>query len=208
MNIKRFSARTSRDALNLVRQAFGEDAVVLSTRPCAEGVEVLAMAPESVQQAERVSAAPQAPQPQPPGAPLMPVMRRPPVPKAQPIAADAEPAPTTVEQDVEQLSMSTLSFQDYVRERMLRRRQAEKQSQEMAENDAVQAQRDAERAARPAPPALSALRVRAEAGRSEPVPAAAALPPPVLRDAIAAPLPDIAPRHDPQMLDELRAMRV
>ena len=27
MNVKRFSARTSRDALNLVRQAFGEDAV-------------------------------------------------------------------------------------------------------------------------------------------------------------------------------------
>jgi flagellar biosynthesis protein FlhF len=44
MNVKRFTARTSRDALTLVRQAFGEDAVVLSTKPCAEGVEVLAMA--------------------------------------------------------------------------------------------------------------------------------------------------------------------
>ncbi len=56
MNVKRFSARTSRDALQLVRQAFGEDAVVLSTRPCAEGVEVMAMAPDSVQQIERVAA--------------------------------------------------------------------------------------------------------------------------------------------------------
>ena len=40
MTVRRFSARNSRDAFALVRQAFGEDAVVLSTRPCAEGVEV------------------------------------------------------------------------------------------------------------------------------------------------------------------------
>ena len=33
-------ARSSREALMAVRQAFGDDAVVLSTRPCAEGVEV------------------------------------------------------------------------------------------------------------------------------------------------------------------------
>src|SRR5437868_12468503 len=56
MNVKRFTARTSRDALALVRQEFGDDAVVMSTRPCADGVEVLAMAPESVQQLERVGA--------------------------------------------------------------------------------------------------------------------------------------------------------
>ena len=56
MNVKRFTARTSRDALALVRVEFGDDAVVMSTRPCAEGVEVLAMAPESVQQLERVGA--------------------------------------------------------------------------------------------------------------------------------------------------------
>ena len=44
----------SREALTLVRQAFGEDAVVLSTKPCAEGVEVLAMAPESLQHLEKL----------------------------------------------------------------------------------------------------------------------------------------------------------
>ena len=38
MNVKRFAARTSREALALVRQAFGVDAVVLSTKPCAEGI--------------------------------------------------------------------------------------------------------------------------------------------------------------------------
>ncbi len=55
MNVKRFTGRTSRDALNLVKQAFGDDAVVLSTRPCAEGVEVLAMAPDGMQQIERAA---------------------------------------------------------------------------------------------------------------------------------------------------------
>ena len=54
MNVKRFTARTSRDALALVRQAFGDDAVVLSTRPSADGVEVLAMAPESLSMIEQV----------------------------------------------------------------------------------------------------------------------------------------------------------
>ncbi len=40
MNIRRFTARNSRDALIMVRQALGDDAVVLSTRPGPEGVEV------------------------------------------------------------------------------------------------------------------------------------------------------------------------
>ena len=48
MNVKRFTARTSREALALVRQAFGDEAVVLSNKPCAAGVEVLAMAPEGL----------------------------------------------------------------------------------------------------------------------------------------------------------------
>ena len=65
MNCKRFTARTSREALTLVRQAFGEDAVVLSTKPCAEGVEVMAMAPESVAQIERVATPHSAPAPAP-----------------------------------------------------------------------------------------------------------------------------------------------
>jgi flagellar biosynthesis protein FlhF len=138
MNLKRFTARTSREALALVKEAFGDDAVVMSTKPCAEGVEVLAMAPESLQDLERVSAAgdhqpqrraaraplpPQAPatRPQPvlgrAGERVEPRMDAPSRPLAQ--------APSDVEMDVEQLQMSTLSFQDYVRERMLKRRRAE-----------------------------------------------------------------------------------
>ena len=113
MNVKRFTARTSRDALSLVRQALGDDAVVLSTKPCAEGVEVLAMAPESMRQIERMAAAA--------GVAAAP-SRRPPRGAAQ--ARSAPGRRREVQQDVEQLSMSTLSFQDYVRERMLKRRQA------------------------------------------------------------------------------------
>src|SRR5689334_16229446 len=56
MNVKRFTAKTSRDALALVKQALGDDAVVLSTRPSAEGVEVLAMAPDGLQQIEKAAA--------------------------------------------------------------------------------------------------------------------------------------------------------
>ena len=55
MNVKRFTAPTSRDALKQVRLAFGREAVVLSTRPCADGVEVLAMAPDALHQFERVA---------------------------------------------------------------------------------------------------------------------------------------------------------
>lgn len=128
MNVKRFTARTSRDALTLVRQAFGDDAVVLSTKPCPEGVEVLAMAPESVQQIEKLSAssiaqrtaAAQAQQA------ASQQVQRPPARAAQPPAAKPSPKPARndVQEDVAKLSMSTLSFQDYVRERMLKRRQA------------------------------------------------------------------------------------
>lgn len=62
MNVKRFTALNSRDALKQVRLAFGRDAVVLSTRPCADGIEVLAMAPDAMHEFERV-AVPADPQP-------------------------------------------------------------------------------------------------------------------------------------------------
>jgi len=138
MNVKRFAARTSREALALVRQAFGTDAVVLSTKPCAEGIEVLAMAPDSVASIERV-AAEAAPAPV-----AAPAPRRAAAPAAAPMAPAAAPAERAahagaqrelaariapqqneVQEDADQLAMSTLSFQDYVRERMLRRRHAE-----------------------------------------------------------------------------------
>lgn len=135
MNVRRFTARTSRDALVLVREALGNDAVVLSTKPCVGGVEVLAMAPDSLAQIEELAARTPlvaAPAPAPIAAP---VVARAATPAARSLAersaqrADAAQAtlpqrsPTPVEDDIAELSMSTLSFQDYVRERMLKRRQ-------------------------------------------------------------------------------------
>jgi flagellar biosynthesis protein FlhF len=102
--VRRFSARTSREALRQVREALGVDAVVLSTKPGGAGVEVLAMAPEGLRQVEAMAdAAPTAAA----------------APRVEP-----ELGTTTVEQDATRLEMSTLSFQDYVRTRMLKRRQA------------------------------------------------------------------------------------
>ena len=132
MNVKRFTARNSREAMALVRQAFGDDAVVLSNKPCPEGVEVLAMAPEGMSQIERVAA-------QAPRAAAAPRQAaQPQRQEAQPRQAlkqrlAASPAPQRAEpgfggsvgEDVNAMAMSTLSFQDYVRERMLKRRSAE-----------------------------------------------------------------------------------
>ncbi len=106
MNMQRFSASTSREALALVRQAFGVDAIVLSTRPCSEGVEVLAMPADGATHIARAATT----------APRF---------ESTSSAVLAHPTPSSlpkeVQADVERLSMSTLSFQDYVRERMLKR---------------------------------------------------------------------------------------
>jgi flagellar biosynthesis protein FlhF len=136
MNVKRFSARSARDALAAVRQALGDDAVVLSTKPCAEGVEILAMAGDSIAQIERVAS--QTPKAAArPAAPRAAERSAAPAASAKPSLAsrareqmDGRPAPTSpardesVSQDADQLAMSTLSFQDYVRERMLKKREA------------------------------------------------------------------------------------
>ncbi|MEO8836354.1 MAG: flagellar biosynthesis protein FlhF [Caldimonas sp.] len=116
MNIKRFTARTSREALRLVREALGEDAVVLSTKPSAGGVEVVAMPPESIGRLEAMSTFDAASLSRfgDEAMPAAPATSR----------APADLAASSAEDDAERLSMSTLSFQDYVRKRMLKRRQA------------------------------------------------------------------------------------
>src|SRR3954469_10967624 len=126
MNVKRFTARTSRDALSLVRQALGDDAVVLSTKPSGDGVEVLAMAPEGMRQVEQMAAT----------TPVVSAKQSATAPAKAGKAAATKGAP--VDEDVAKLSMSTLSFQDYVRERLLRRRSAS----QAARNAAAQADAD------------------------------------------------------------------
>ena len=217
MNVKRFTARNTREAMALVRQAFGDDAVVLSNKSCPEGVEVLAMAPEGMSQIERVAAsapraaaprqqapqqrqaAPQRPDPQPRQALKQRL-------SGAPAGRDArdgrEPGfGASVGDDVNAMAMSTLSFQDYVRERMLKRRAAEingqpdpmmdepvqspSQSRQMAESVAsMAAQRD--QRARSAMQTLGARRVD-DQGYDQPHAASAPAPrvvPPVLRDEI------------------------
>ncbi|CAB5698884.1 Flagella-associated GTP-binding protein [Delftia tsuruhatensis] len=150
MNIKRFYAPTSREALAKARMAFGAGTLILSNRSTPDGVEVMATAEDTLehskaaasgtplQQAiERRAAEETTGLPSQLQAQLIQAQSR--LRAAQPAAARApqvasqaaslspegvEPAGLrqSVQEDTEQLAMSTLSFQDYVRERMLRRR--------------------------------------------------------------------------------------
>ncbi|MEG1453971.1 MAG: flagellar biosynthesis protein FlhF, partial [Comamonas sp.] len=130
MNIRRFTAPTSREALAKARMAFGEGTLSLSNRQTPEGVEVTATAEDMLEQLDGGVAT---------SSPLKAAIekraadetRAPGKPRAAalaPAAAAATESPATsplrqaVEDDATQLAMSTLSFQDYVRERMLRRR--------------------------------------------------------------------------------------
>ena len=211
MNVKRFTARSSREALALVRQALGDDAVVLSTKPSGDGVEVLAMAPESMQQIERMATdnvPPAAAAPLAPTASSAPRSRGSLAARASASAprTAAEPlAESSVEEDAARLSMSTLSFQDYVRERMLKRRQiamqaesaaaraaapaAEPQpgplSMRMTETPAAPAARAAKAAAAvPNVPVLSSLHSDAAVLYVDPPPIGLAHEPPVLREEV------------------------
>jgi len=115
MNIKRFHAATSREALAKARMAFGEGTLILSNRPTPTGVEVVATAEDSLSSLDHAHEAALA-------APARPQPSAQPRPAARPAAKAAPVDPDPVDEDTTQLAMSTLSFQDYVRERMLRRR--------------------------------------------------------------------------------------
>ncbi len=131
MNIQRFTAPTSREALAKARAVFGEGTLILSNRPTPEGVEVTATGEETLAELDAQAAAQEEAQQQ------KQQQRRQPQPAVK--AAPATSTAAAVEQDTEQLAMSTLSFQDYVRERMLRRRHEARQTVQAA-NQAVQAQ--------------------------------------------------------------------
>lgn len=107
MNIQRFTAPTSREAMAKARHAFGDTAVILSSRSTDDGFEVMAAAEESLAQVA------------PPVARPMPIRTR-----ATPGREALQLEDDTVHGDTEQMAMSTLSFQEYVRERMLRKRRA------------------------------------------------------------------------------------
>ena len=108
MNIQRFTAATSREALSKARMAFGDSTLILSNRPTENGVEVVATAEETLAALGQASSG----SAQAHGRGKAPT----PPPSYRDVAS-------LVEEDANQLAMSTLSFQDYVRERMARRRQ-------------------------------------------------------------------------------------
>ncbi len=137
MNIRRFAARTSREAMARVREAFGDDAIVLHTQPCDEGVEVVAMSPDDVQsvaqasaRAPRMSFAPSRDEPAADTALAAPMKASSQATVSSKAITNAgtpaatRPARAEVQGDVDLLSMTTLSFQDYVRQRMNKRRRS------------------------------------------------------------------------------------
>jgi flagellar biosynthesis protein FlhF len=108
MNIQRFTAATSREALAKARMAFGDGTLILSNRPTENGVEVVATAEETLAALDQDT---------PQSGARRPFAQR----AAEPLSY--KEVASKVEDDADQLAMSTLSFQDYVRERMARKRQ-------------------------------------------------------------------------------------
>jgi flagellar biosynthesis protein FlhF len=104
MNIQKFIAPSSREALAKARHAFGDATLILSNRTTSQGVEVMATTDEALHDLGVVST------------------------NGKTLNKLASPR-SSVEEDADQLAMSTLSFQDYVRERMLRRRHEAKLAQ-------------------------------------------------------------------------------
>lgn len=190
MNIQRFIAPTSREALAKARLAFGDGTLILSNRTTPTGVEVLATGEDTLNaldQSDLANRSKNQPQLQSP---------------RQPAPATAE-SRSQVEEDATQLSMSTLSFQDYVRERMLRRRH-EAMTGTTASAPRVEAPvpapvpRAQPMAARQAPQLFES----APAPQFRPAPVRTAAPRPQ-----AAPLQTQAPAMPQGIVDELHAMK-
>ncbi|MBC7683496.1 MAG: flagellar biosynthesis protein FlhF [Ferruginibacter sp.] len=174
MNIQRFHAATSREALAKARAVFGEGTLILSNRPTPNGVEVVASAEDSLSSLDRPSVAP-----------------------APASAATIAMAQIPVEEDTEQLAMSTLSFQDYVRERMLRRRH--ESSPDL--RDEIFPQKT------PVPASVQAAPARMAAPPQRAKPAVHAVPfapPPVTRPKAA---PAAATINSKGIVEELHAMK-
>jgi flagellar biosynthesis protein FlhF len=113
MNIQRFTAPTAREALAKARMAFGDGTLILSNRPTEHGVEVVATAEGTLAALDEQAQA---------GTPAKAALAS---TRSTAAPSNYKPSGAKVEDDVAQLAMSTLSFQDYVRERMLRRRTEE-----------------------------------------------------------------------------------
>ena len=120
MNIQRFTAATSREALAKARMAFGEGTLILSNRPTENGVEVVATAEDTLAELDQSYGGNARSNTGSGNKFLQPQAKEP----------TYKEVASLVEEDAAQLAMSTLSFQDYVRERMAKRRQEAVQEQQ------------------------------------------------------------------------------
>ena len=192
MNIQRFTAPTSREALAKARLAFGDETLILSNRSTASGVEVLATAENTLAPSDRSESFATRVRDQVPA-----------------LSKDAEletlDLRAQVEDDAAQLAMSTLSFQDYVRERMLRRR-AEAIAAEKNGNSAGSG--NAKPSTEPRTPAPTARTAAAPAktGRAE-VPAAIKTAPARKPEAPAPIVVAPTAKLSDSLVDELHAMK-
>ncbi|MDM7457424.1 MAG: flagellar biosynthesis protein FlhF, partial [Tepidimonas sp.] len=153
MNAQRFVAPNSREAMALARAAFGEQAVILSSRSTQQGFEVVATSEDQLAVIAAQAAAPAAAKGR--ALPESPVGRsgRATLGLQQRAAAQLPPVSpdSSVAQDTETLAMSTLSFQEYVRERMLRKRREALQGARAAEAPAAAGSAAALRSQAPLP---------------------------------------------------------
>lgn len=181
MNIQRFSAPTSREALAKARLAFGDGTLILSNRSTPSGVEVVATAENTLAALDRSDSFANRGKVQ--ASPIRP---------AASIEAQSR---NPVADDATQLAMSTLSFQNYVRERMLRRRhEAMTGRTDITEGDEAAQTRPPVQIARPAPIQT----------QLEPVPQLKAAP---VQKTPPAPTPMHAPALSQGIVDELQAMK-
>ena len=190
MNIQRFHAATAREALAKARMAFGEGTLILSNRPTATGVEVLATGEDALNALDESSISMTDLADDAAAYAAEPLVRSAP--------AAAQSARNLVQEDTENLAMSTLSFQDYVRERMLRRRHEELHgSAQPAEAAAVAAPAAAARQARPAHSAMDfAATPQVQSPPPAPTTAQTAAPAPVARFNPLRPALAEAPAYD------------
>lgn len=176
MNIQRFTAPTAREALSKARMKFGDGTLILSNRPTSAGIEVVATCEETLAALDRNELARQGKQ-QPSPTPLSPQR--------------ADPNSQVVD-DTTQLAMSTLSFQDYVRERMLRRRSEALQTQPSRDNQPLQTL---------APP----VRTKLSTAPSVQIQVTQASTRPTLNKPVQSPVP--AQQVSQGIVDELHAMK-
>ncbi|MEY3446446.1 MAG: flagellar biosynthesis protein FlhF, partial [Pseudomonadota bacterium] len=164
MNIQRFTAPTSREALAKARMVFGDGTLILFNRATENGVEVVATAEDALASLDPGESAADKKQ------------KKAQSPAAQPSYQEVA---SKVEDDATQLAMSTLSFQDYVRERMLRKRTeaASSATPEQAQDTAPQE--------RPRPVVAEKAKLDSDPAVHKPVPARK--PQPVVAQAPAMP---------------------